>query len=293
MTDRISLHTWGIIAAVVVVTIVWASIVGLTCAWQEFMWPLLVLVALAAGALYYRQREERFTLCLTALMQIMLFSSAFIVLTYLGAALGVPLADRRLATWDAALGCHLPSIMAWCAQHPHIDRLLTLAYYSMFLQTACVIAILGLLGDREPLKLFIRRMVLAALVTFAFYVLLPAEGPFNAYGYPPAPHVARYVSDIRALRSGAFDCFHLRAAQGLVTFPSFHAIWALLMVIAVAHRPVFCWPLAALNAAVLVATVTHGGHYVCDVVGGLFITILVCWLTHREARQVVSAATPE
>jgi hypothetical protein len=75
------------------------------------------------------------------------------------------------------------------------------------------------------------------------------------------------------LRNGSFRSIQLGQMQGLVTFPSFHTCFAITLAWCFRDfRRLF--PIAILvNAAVLVSTLTEGGHYLVDVLAGIVITI--------------------
>lgn len=80
--------------------------------------------------------------------------------------------------------------------------------------------------------------------------------------------------------------------QGMVTFPSFHTVLALLVPFALrGYRWVF-WPAVTLNAVVLVGTLTEGGHYLTDVLGGASIFVCSAFLVTRlGARQTLAPQT--
>ncbi len=166
-----------------------------------------------------------------------------------------------------------------------ISAILDTTYNTMLLQTAAVIVILGFANDRVPLKLFVLRMMLAGLVTFAFFVAMPAEGTPNRYGLTPTPLQASFLEHLHALRSGVLRHFDFSRVEGFIAFPSFHAIWAMLIVIACWHRRGVRAFFAVLNGIVLVLTVTTGGHYLCDIVGGAVIAVAVCLLTPARNYQ--------
>ena len=281
----VTVAPWALIVFVAVAAVVWALASGFTCQWRGFLRPGTVLAVVVSGSVFYRRREPRFTLCLVALMQITMFSAAFVCLTYLATAMNRPLVDGSLAAWDHALGFSLPDIVAWSVAHPLIARPLDWVYASMLWQTAALVGILGLLGDRKALETFVLRMMVAGLVTFAIFLFMPAEGPFSAYGYAPSKGQAVYLDHFHTLRSGARTCFDLADAQGLITFPSFHTIWAILIAAAVWHRRWVRVPFALLNAGVIASTLTTGWHYGVDVLTGIVIAAIVCWTTTAWQRR--------
>ncbi|WP_224788929.1 phosphatase PAP2 family protein [Pandoraea terrae] len=86
------------------------------------------------------------------------------------------------------------------------------------------------------------------------------------------PGTAEDVSHFYALRSGTVSV--LDPLQGLMSFPSFHTITAVLCAYAVRSvQPVF--PLAVvLNVVMVCSTPTQGGHYLSDVLAGLAVAVV-------------------
>jgi len=62
--------------------------------------------------------------------------------------------------------------------------------------------------------------------------------------------------------------------DGLICFPSFHTILAVLAGVALWSIPYLRWAAAALAALIVVSTVTTGTHYVVDVVAGLGVAFV-------------------
>ena len=73
----------------------------------------------------------------------------------------------------------------------------------------------------------------------------------------------------------------MSASAVLVTFPSFHTTWAILLAYAFRGRRRWFIPAVILNAAVIAATLTTGWHYFTDVIGGVLLAVAVIWLTKR------------
>ena len=272
--------SWALIACIVAAAAIWSAAAGLAVSGEARVIGSTLVLAVAAVRF---RREETFVLSLATLLQMVLFSAGFVVLTYLGATTARPFADRLLAGWDAALGFHVPDAVAWQACHPAIGAVLSASYDTLLPQTAALVILLGLAGDRKPLERFMLRMILAGLVTLVFFLAMPAEGPFSHYGFAPSPSQAHYLDHLHTLRNGARMCFSFDDGEGLITFPSFHAIWAILLTVACVGRRWVCAIFALLNAAVIVSTMTTGWHYLCDVLAGIAVATLICLATSDRA----------
>jgi membrane-associated phospholipid phosphatase len=72
--------------------------------------------------------------------------------------------------------------------------------------------------------------------------------------------------------------------SGIVTFPSFHVVLALLPVLALWPRRVLRPFLALVSAAICLSTLTTGWHYATDGIGGLVVTILAYWIAGKTNR---------
>jgi membrane-associated phospholipid phosphatase len=245
---------------------------GLTVPTPDILGPILLCGALALGAVYYWWRGvERFVLCLRALAILVGTTAVIAPLTYAVATIRWPWFDNQLAAFDASLGLSAGALVNWTAQHPVFDLLMRLVYSSVFPQIILVIVVLGFTSDRR-LDIFLIRFMLGGLLTSAIFAFLPAQGTCVYFGTPTPDHYLPVLSELDRLRRGV-AYVSWRNAQGIVTFPSFHTIWAVLLIAAFSGRRLF-WPVAILNSLVLLSCVTTGMHYFVDVLGGLIITVI-------------------
>ena len=223
---------------------------------------LAIIVAVLGLAAYHYRRVEPFRLCVSALLLTVAFSSGFVILTYLAARLSPPLIDDCLIRCDRLLG--FSTIRPW--QDTRAGIFLNVAYYSLLVQTAATIAVLGLRNQREPLERFLQQMMVAGLVVLACFLVAPAIGPCTV---APTADQAHYLEHFQELRAGVRNGLDLADAEGLITFPSFHTVWALLLV-AACPRPLRTASVL-LNSAVIVATLTTGWHYLSDVLAAVVV----------------------
>ncbi len=267
--SRDSKIKWCIIAATILVDIALVASTSLYFPPQGWIRPLGFSALLVAFGIFYQRRNvPTFVLCINGLLHVVLFSSAYTVLMYAGGTFALPLIDDQLALFDRLIGFHLPAVVEWANAHAGLQRVLQFCYDTLLPQTAVVIAILGFLGDRRALQSFVLRFMICAWLTALIFFCFPAEGPFSAYAFAPSEDQTRYLVHLETLRVADRVTFPHDAAEGLITFPSFHTTWAMLIALAFWHRRGLFVPFALLNGAVVVATMTTGWHYLSDVLAG-------------------------
>jgi membrane-associated phospholipid phosphatase len=264
----------------VALTVVWAAAMSRRCGLRFTVADVCgwggLLVGLSVVALYYqRRRRARFAATVQVLIHLVAFCPSFVVLMYGIAASGHPLVDSALTRLDATLGFHESAVVMWVSSHPTTNVPFRTAYVTLMPQTLLVIVVLGLFDDGIALRKFMLRFMVCALITAGLFQWFPAAGPFTSQGYQPTGSQAHYLAHFRAMRDGATLALRWKEVEGLITFPSFHATWAILLALAYWRRRVLFPLFAALNLAVVVSTLTSGWHYLTDVLGGIVVCILV------------------
>ncbi len=255
---------------------------GIAITTYELITPLGVLAVLGPCAAFYHQRQsEQLAMTLLSVIFVMIFFTCFTFFMYGGTSLGFPLIDAPLKAADEAIGVHLPAIVAWAEAHPRIASILQIAYDSVLPQTLVLVLLLGFLGDKLSLEGFVRQFMLVLVLTGLVFIFVPAEGPFIAYAFEPTAHQSKYLAELHAVRGGELTAVSLRNAEGLVTFPSFHTSWAILLIYAVRNYR-FLFPISViLNSMCIAATMTTGWHYATDVIGGILMAAFVILLSRR------------
>jgi membrane-associated phospholipid phosphatase len=134
------------------------------------------------------------------------------------------------------------------------------------MQPVVTIPVLALCRPRHGNAIFLTSMLVAMLLTLLIATFTPAIGPGFALGLEP---LAGPV--IQALRA-APGAQNLPYA-GIVSFPSFHAVMAVLLIYS--HRGLH-WTFPAvlvINILMLISIPYCGDHYLIDVAGGLIVSI--------------------
>jgi hypothetical protein len=81
-----------------------------------------------------------------------------------------------------------------------------------------------------------------------------------------------------ALRAHQIRDVDVGALHGLVCAPSFHAASAVIYMVTAYRIAPLRWPVAALNAVMLIATLVEGTHYLADILVGISVACAAIWL---------------
>jgi len=203
------------------------------------------------------------------------------VFMYMAAALGWPLQDATLAAIDRAVGFDWPSVLRALNQRPAVATALADVYHTTGPQIPVVFLFLAFTGRRERLLEYLALIGVTSLFTGAATALVPAVGA-HGFFHPVRDAFSHYTAgagmwhyeELMRLRSGRPFVYDVTRSQGLVTFPSYHAVLAIITSFAVRGVRYVGWPVALLNAAVVVSTIPEGGHYLVDVAAGAAIAMV-------------------
>jgi PAP2 superfamily len=237
------------------------------------------LFAMAIGQLYRTVRQdEGISLATTSAGLFILFSLAGSVFNYCLLPIQFPRIDNQLAQLDMLVGFHWPSIATWASQHPFFGQVLKIVYFSSLAQLVLVILILGFTKRAQQLHLFLITGVLGALLTFAVWCFFPSFGATAVYSLPddilarmPIAVPPAYGEELIRLSLEGATYISPDNVLGLIGFPSFHTVMALMSVVFMRHYK-FVWPaFLIVNAIMIPAILIQGGHHLSDMVGGIVI----------------------
>jgi membrane-associated phospholipid phosphatase len=258
---------------------------------------LLVVSAFPAVVWHDRRRHERRDAALT-LPWIIALILLIPLVAVLSGRLHFPLRDAVFARIDHALGFDVPAIMRWSSQHRRIGDLLKRSYPLLFWLLAAAVIIPIAMGKRVASEQFLLANTIALLLAMPVFTLFPAVGPWIGYHFQPDAAQRAVESSIALLhnRASVPDTINV---VGIVCFPSFHVIWAVLSAAALSSVKPLRIPATVLASLIMASTVTTGWHYVSDALGGILIAaigILAArhFLTHPTvvARSAAAAAGP-
>jgi hypothetical protein len=256
--------------------------------------------ALAIGQFYRRFRtNEGIALASTAAGLFIVFSLAGSVFNYLLLPIQGERIDPLLMQIDALLGYSWSGLVTWTSRHPPFGAMLQFVYLSSMPQLIIVILVLGFSGRRDDLHRFLLTGLIAALITIGFWGFFPSSGPAAWEALPedvlaalPMVVGPGYGAELHRLAAEGVKFITPKEVLGLIAFPSFHTVMALLSVFFMAQfrkaAPVF----VALNMLMLPAILVHGGHHLVDLLGGAAAKAAAMALSGLALRQMKHAPAP-
>jgi len=284
----VAFHVWmaGTAVAVLLVSVIGCRLtqVHVSGVRGRVVAAILVAAMFQAVPLYWH-RKHRFALrdsSLTVLWAALLW----IILPFpvdvagrLGRAF--PLRDALLARLDAHLGVNIAAVARWATLH-WLGRAVNSTY--LLLTPLLVLAFLvpGLTGRATAVKRLLVGNLLAFAVGLPMFACMPAVGPWYGEHFAANPTQAVCQTDLLHLRQpGPYE----HRPTGVVCFPSFHVMWAILCAEALCCFRWLRWPAWIVAALIVASTMTTGWHYLTDVLGGFVLAGICMAAAHRLVRS--------
>ena len=199
----------------------------------------------------------------------------------LAASAGFPMQDAALVWVDKALGFDWEWFVGTLNSSPLLVSALIFSYKSLA-WTVPVCVGYFILGRRsDELWTLTALMIFAAMLTISTFCFVPVVGAFTYFGVDNAlageftrqwPGSGTfYVSGLLDVHSNQSHTLDLSKINGIVQFPSYHSIVAIILMYMMRNERVMCWPFVAINIPMIIATVPCGSHYVCDTLGSIVV----------------------
>lgn len=238
--------------------------------------PKLALYALVlAVALFYRYRQaDKLMSALLVVFWMGLVSDLHVYPMFLAGRQPVGFSDDLLAKMDARIGLEVTEVMAWIEAYPWAKFALEQVYFTLVFLMALSLLSTTLLGKFKAAQEYVISCVCAVALSFPLFAVFQAHGPWTYYGYTCALNQEEYMRVFAELKAAEVYTMDLSYANGLMCFPSFHTILAVLAGAAVWPIPFLRWLGILWAGLIVLSTVTTGTHYIIDVIAGLGVAAL-------------------
>lgn len=190
-----------------------------------------------------------------------------------------PPIDPTLVKIDSYLGFHIPSLLETVARFPGFKPLLMEAYFSLKFNVLCVPLLLILLQKNKAFDEYCFLFLATAFIGFVFYYFFPSLAPASQFSSP-------YFFQEQYATAIKFYQIHLYATPttlegGLIAFPSFHVIWALIGQYTSRSIPWLYYLLLPFTFLLILACPLLGWHYVTDIIGSFFILLCAIFILKK------------
>ena len=205
---------------------------------------------------------------------------------YLAAKAGatLPMRDDTLERLDSLLGFDWRAVAHWLESRPALDAILLRAYNSLALQISFVMLLGSALHPGQRNKEFVSTFLVSVIFTSAIFAFVPAIGMFGKLDEDTLDR----LMDIRAGQSiMTYDC-----AIGIVAFPSYHTVLAIIISYSARHRYWSLIPALLVNIVMLAATSPEGGHYLVDMLAGAVVAVASILIVRRCFTYSVARRKP-
>lgn len=197
-------------------------------------------------------------------------------------AFGMPSADKLLHSVDVALGVDWSAITHAIGSNGYIFVFFGLSYHSIPFQLFVILILKAFSSPTDNIYRFVALVALSSFIGVIIAALLPGIGMLewvDKVDFPKFTFAAATPADlVDAMRRHDISAIDLSIKKaGMLTFPSFHALYACLCVYGFYRTPFFRIAIV-LNLVMAFAAIAFGAHYVIDIIGGVatFGIALVC-----------------
>lgn len=278
---------------------------SLSAAYHKYLICIgLTTLILSVGWFYRVKRPDpKLAIGLIGTGQFVAFTLACALLNHLLIDAERPLIDQTLVEWDAVFGFYWPSIIEWVSDYPFLMVASSLAYQSSLVQVVLVVLLMAFGGLHDRLNRYLDIFMFCGIFTVGFWAIFPSFGSLAYYvqaGVISELHNAvvdiSYVNALFDLRNGYWGSLDPDQFKGLIAFPSFHTVMAVLTIYAVWGMRFVFWPVFLLNLLVLFSVIVDGGHHLVDLFAGVTLSLVAIavaegwfskvWRTFYVARRL-------
>lgn len=201
----------------------------------------------------------------------------------------IPLYDLQFKQWDSWIGLDVLRISEWASTH-QIGILISQSYPLLFpfMQIAILLPILA--GQLKCAQRFLLANLIAFAIGLPLFSLFPAIGPWC--GSQIEPNLQQRAAEAMVVLIREPGIYLYRYPLGVICFPSFHVIWAMLCGQAFWGFRLLRIPATLFAVIIVLSTLTTGNHYFVDVIAGILVAVAAIMIANRISKSFVEHQVP-
>lgn len=187
--------------------------------------------------------------------------------------------DTKILDIEYKMNIKLTTLMEWTNTLPAFKDLLIRIYDTLPLQMSIIPLFIISTGRYALIKDYYFLLLITALIGFTFYYFFPTIAPASTI-HSPLFSPGQLATGLK------FSEIHHHLTPttldgGLIAFPSFHVIWAILCVYLVKDWPFLFILLTIINSLLIASCVLLGWHYPTDVFGGIILVLFAFFILNQ------------
>jgi membrane-associated phospholipid phosphatase len=259
------------------------------------MWPSFLVLVAALCYCHWRKLSKLIEPCELVLWALALVGTIPALIQAAGRS-PRPLVDGTLAAIDARMQFSSASVMHLTGQAPHLDAAFAVFYDLVPLFMVAALLVPVICGHTSASQRYVLGIVCSLIPTAILFALWPAAGPWMKEGFAPAKDQSAVTAYLTILKAAGPVVLRMKDA-GIVSFPSFHVVLAILSAGALSSVRVLRIPAWIFAAFICVATLTTGWHYGIDVLGGVIVAVISLltakWISSESQTAPILLLRPE
>jgi hypothetical protein len=289
-----------IAAVLIAVDVVWGIGGRFSVDVAGYALPAIFSLLLFAGGRFYQTKrtDQGLAAMLLGTSFLCAFSAAASLLNYMLLTVAGPRIDFLLTAVDHSMGFDWVQAMTVMSHHPILNKVFFVAYATTLPQIAALVIMLSLSGRHEEVYRFCLAVAVGALIAIGIWAIVPSLGAKSIYALPGSMEHRMALEVTTDYGRALVNLLHHgpgyitpKDVRGLIAFPSYHAVLALLLIWYARGIAWLRWPALILNLVVLVSAPIQGGHHLIDIFGGSAVAVLAVLLVGKaEAIRLPSFA---
>ncbi|WP_428527545.1 phosphatase PAP2 family protein [Roseibium sp.] len=259
-------------------------------------WKLALLFYFASITLFVFGKQIPAMLC-ECIALVVAFITPVFVSTFLAISMGYPIVDDWLMAADARLGFDWVAYIYEIDKHPLLIDFLKIMYDIFYLLILLVPLLLVVNRDVGRAYGFIFGFGFLCFLSSVISIWFPAKAAFYSYGVLPedlenmVPLVGYgFLEQFNIAYYGNLTQISIDNLSGILTFPSVHAGVAFWVIWSARRLPFLGVPIGSISFCMAVSAISHGGHYLIDIVAGFGVaclTAIVVWTLFLRERPTL------